>query len=242
VRRFATTGNPEANNVYAVRRDSRGVLWVGTRAGLCVVTGESIEKFRADGFSLDRPVYSILEDGRGRIWFGTDNGVVLWDGARARAFTRRQGFVGQETNRAAAIVDHEGRVWIGTDLGLSRYDEEFDTDPESLPLPLVSLLGVETARGFQALGTAPVTFPSGFNTLTLRFRGVSFIDEQALQYRCRLVGFDEDWSEPFGAARPEARYTNLPPGRFTFSVQASNTPGVWSPAVVSAPLRIRGPF
>lgn len=242
IRRYKSPDNPEADNVYTVLRDSRGAVWVGTRAGLCVVTGDRIEKFRANGFSLDRPVYAILEDGRGRMWFGTDNGVVLWDGAGARTFTRRQGFVGQETNRAAAITDHEGRVWIGTDLGLSRFDEEFDVAPDRIPPPLVSLLGVETSNGFLPLGGTPVALPSGLNTLTFRFRGVSFIDEQALRFRCRLEGFDADWSEPFGPARPEARYTNLPRGRYTFFVQASNMPGVWSPAVVSAPLLIRGPF
>ncbi len=242
VRTFISAGDPEADNVYALRRDSRGILWVGTRGGLCVVTGEKIESFAAAGFALRRPVYSILEDGRGRMWFGTDNGVVLWDGAKARVFTRRQGFVGQETNRAASIVDHAGKVWIGSDLGLSRYDEELDVDPASLPPPLVSLRDIETADGVQTLGSAPVSFPSGVNTLTFRFRGVSFIDEEALQFRCRLDGFDEDWNAPFGAARPEARYTNLPQGRYAFAVQASSTPGVWSEAVVSGPLFIRGPF
>lgn len=242
VRRLVSDGDPEADNVYSVRRDSRGVLWIGTRGGLCVAAGEKIASFAAAGFALRRPVYTILEDGRGRMWFGTDNGVVLWDGMKARTFTRHQGFVGQETNRAASIVDHAGKVWIGSDLGLSRYDEEFDVDPASLPPPLVSLRDVETADGIRPLGAAPVSFPSGVNTLTFRFRGVSFIDEEALRYRCRLEGFDEDWSAPFGAARPEARYTNLPRGRYRFAVQAASTADVWSRAVVSGPLLVRGPF
>lgn len=242
VRSVRSPSNPDANNVYSIRRDSRNVVWAGTRAGLCVVSGDAIELFRADGFALSRPVYSILEDGRGRMWFGTDNGVVLWDGARARAFTRRQGFVGQETNRAAAIVDHAGRIWIGSDLGLSRYDDRFDVEPESLPAPLVTLQSVEAADGVRTLGAAPLSFPTGINTLTFRFRGVSFVDEQSLRFRCRLDGFDTDWSQPISAARPEARYTNLPQGRYVFFVQASSTPGVWSPAAVSAALHIRGPF
>jgi signal transduction histidine kinase len=41
-----------------------------------------------------------------------------------------------------------------------------------------------------------------------------------------LEGFDRDWTE--AGARRTAYYTNIPPGRYTFRVQAANNDGVWN--------------
>jgi hypothetical protein len=43
-----------------------------------------------------------------------------------------------------------------------------------------------------------------------------------------LDGFDRDWTD--AGARRVAYYTNIPPGRYTFRVQAANNDGVWNTA------------
>lgn len=54
-----------------------------------------------------------------------------------------------------------------------------------------------------------------------------------------LEGFDEDWlaSERFR----RATYTNLPAGRYTFKVKASNNDGVWSQESAAIALRVTPP-
>ena len=49
---------------------------------------------------------------------------------------------------------------------------------------------------------------------------MSLLAPEKVQFRYRLEGYDEDWVQ--GGTRRSASYTNLPPGRYTFRVAASN--------------------
>jgi diguanylate cyclase (GGDEF)-like protein len=60
---------------------------------------------------------------------------------------------------------------------------------------------------------------------------------EQLQFRYRLEGYDPDWVE--GGTRRVANYTNLPPGRYTFHVQARNEDGVAGTHTARVALRLR---
>jgi signal transduction histidine kinase/CheY-like chemotaxis protein len=151
----------------------------------------------------------------------------------------REGLIGSETNRAAALLDSRGHVWIGTDRGVSVYREEFDRSP-GIP-PLVELLDVQTKSGRFPL-SEPVSLRHGANSVVFRFRAISFVDEARVRFRTRLEGFDPEWSAPEPHPRREIRYTNLPAGEYRFHLQAIDVRGDESEMVVSAPLVVRRPF
>jgi signal transduction histidine kinase len=58
------------------------------------------------------------------------------------------------------------------------------------------------------------------------YAGLSFTAPQKVRYRYMLEGFDRGWTE--AGARRSAYYTNIPPGRYTFRVQAANNDGLWN--------------
>jgi signal transduction histidine kinase len=58
------------------------------------------------------------------------------------------------------------------------------------------------------------------------YAGLSFTATQKVRYRFMLEGFDHAWTE--AGARRAAYYTNIPPGQYTFRVQAANNDGVWN--------------
>ena len=58
------------------------------------------------------------------------------------------------------------------------------------------------------------------------YAGLSFTAPQKVRYRYQLEGFDRNWTE--AGTRRAAYYTNVPPGRYTFRVQAANNDGVWN--------------
>ena len=86
---------------------------------------------------------------------------------------------------------------------------------------------VALSSGEQALGP-------GLRRVDLQFGGVSLTSPERLRFRYRLEGFDPGWLE-VGQDRL-AQYTNLPPGAYRFTVQAS-LGGEWGPP--SAPLELR---
>jgi PAS domain S-box-containing protein len=57
---------------------------------------------------------------------------------------------------------------------------------------------------------------------------VSLSDPEAIRFRYKLQETDKDWHE--AAAATPVIYRNLPPGSYHFSVEASDTNGVWSGA------------
>ena len=60
---------------------------------------------------------------------------------------------------------------------------------------------------------------------------------EQLRFRYHLEGYDTEWVD--GGTRRVAYYTNLPPGRYAFHVQARNEDGVASTVSPSVTLRLR---
>ena len=239
--RYKNPGRLESNNIFSVFTDSQERIWVGSLAGLYVVKEERLEFFQSDDFDIKRPVYTIVEDHKGRIWFGTDNGVIRWDGQDAEHFTVFQGLVGQETNRSAGLVDTKDQVWIGTDLGASCYRQEFDYGYKNLPPPIIELRHVDASGVIYPLLNSN-SFSSKNNTLIFHFYASSFIDENAISYRSRLLGFDKEWIPEYESHNRQIRYTNLPSGRYRFQIQGKNAFGKWSDIVTSSSIIIRKPL
>ena len=60
-----------------------------------------------------------------------------------------------------------------------------------------------------------------------------------MRFRHRLLGLDPTWIE---TRQTEAHYGGLPPGRFTFEVQAGTVPGKWHPATARIVFRVLPPW
>ena len=63
---------------------------------------------------------------------------------------------------------------------------------------------------------------------------------QRERFRYRLIGFDPDWN--YAGGRRSAWYTNLPPGYYTFTVQAENNDGIWNETGASFNFSLRPPL
>jgi len=243
---YRVPGENSANNVFALGSDLRGRLLVGTAAGLFTLDRQqaALKKYNENNFEIHDPVYFIVRDHRHRLWFGTNNGVVRWDGKKNKKYSLAEGLVGHETNRAAGIVDSKGRVWIGTNQGVSIYNEQFDDYINWQPKPKLRLLYLEVDH--RKIPIAPLNSPVQLNyktnTMIFHFRGISFLDENAVRFKHKLEGFDRDWSEEHYPFKQVIRYSHLQPGQYRFHLKVKNSLGVWSEAEISQPVVILEPF
>jgi signal transduction histidine kinase len=134
-------------------------------------------------------------------------------------------------SRETAVNSHhsawrtqDGHLWFATPKGLVEVDPaHFPVN--SVPPPVaVERFAVDDAE--QALHAADLKIPAGHNHFQFEYAGLSFAAPQKVRYRYKLEGFDHDWTE--ASTRRTAYYTNIPPGHYTFRVQAANNDGVWN--------------
>jgi len=236
--RILSAGTAAADNVYSVYKTADSTLYVGTYDGLYVESGGALVRSVAPGPTVDRPVYFIIEDHRRQLWFGTDNGVYRWDGKELSHFTVEEGLLGRETNRAGGFVDSKGHVWIGTDRGVSVFREEYDK--RRTVLPAVTLVSLQTADETFSLG-GTVSLAHLQNSFTVSFEPILFSSEEVTKIRSWLEGYEPGWSDSYVSPARMLRYTNLPPGKYVFHLQAAADGGPWSETVSSQPIIIRAP-
>jgi signal transduction histidine kinase len=84
--------------------------------------------------------------------------------------------------------------------------------------------------------TFPVRFPAHTSSVQIRYSAVSLSEPEAIHFRYKLRETDKDWHET-DSAEP-ASYRNLAPGSYHFSVDATDTNGVWSHKVATAEFTI----
>jgi len=227
------------SSTYTVFDGPGGAIWVATAGGLGLLDGDRIVPLGEHGPLIERPIYAMAADDQGSIWFGTDAGVYVWDGARLQQFNVREGLVGSEINRDAFKFDRLGRLWIGTDRGVSIHDGRLvDRSGAELGIWIEAL---ETGTGRHAADQT-LELPPGPGELVIHFRSASFLDEKRLRFRTFLEGFDSDWSEAQMRPYQSIRYTNLPPGSYTFHVQAVDLLGRTSGVASSQPIEVQAPF
>lgn len=92
----------------------------------------------------------------------------------------------------------------------------------------------QLAQGRQSLDLVDAMLEGGLpRNAVIDYSANDYCDPEQLQFRYRLTGFDQEWQEV--GTRRSAIYTNLPPGSFTFEVQARRPFERWGP---SAALRL----
>lgn len=65
----------------------------------------------------------------------------------------------------------------------------------------------------------------GSGNLEVAFTAASFVAPQLVRFRYRMYGLDKDWVT---ADARSARYANLPPGHYTFVVEAESPDQLWN--------------
>ncbi len=236
-----------SNIVTAIleRPDEPGILWIGTAEGglnrFDTAIG-SFERFgRREGLP-DLNIKSLLEDDLGRLWMGTGHGLVRFNPETrdVTVFTTADGLPEVDFGLFDAMSLEDGSFLFGTQRHLVRFRAE-DVEAGAFEAPVV-LTRVRAADRLLRLGPHPEAIRIAWEdrTLELGFAALNFSAPEHTRYRYQLVGFDHDWIE--SGDRRFATYTNLPPGRYTFRVQALSSSGVVSSEELAVPVEIVPPF
>jgi signal transduction histidine kinase/sugar lactone lactonase YvrE/ActR/RegA family two-component response regulator len=200
----------------AVTPDGR--LWLSAlQPGLWVADVSDADTLAAapvaDALLADTRFYFLRVDQRGRLWAGGGSGVDVLDHGTWARLTMRDGLLWDETNHGAFLADADGTVWIGAPVGLTHV-----LDPDQLLAPRNIQPVIADAQYGDTRVEAAATLPFQQATaLVLHFGVANNNAGHPVRFRYRLPGVDGDWVE---TAQHEVRYALLPPGQYTFEVQA----------------------
>lgn len=92
-------------------------------------------------------------------------------------------------------------------------------------VPPVHVEDVVVDRQAYAVGNG-LHLPSIKSELEIDYTAPSFATPQKIHFRYMLHGWDKIWHN--AGSRRQAFYNNLPPGKYTFQVIASNNDGAWN--------------
>lgn len=131
-----------------------------------------------------------------------------------------------DTQVQTLLEEANGIVWIGTDDGIVRWDPRVDVVSTGFSALVRRVADMQHhtlyggAAGWQASDAYGLTLPYAENSMRFEFAATDLRTPGTAQYRYRLDGYNTLWS-PWSRDR-YTNYTNLPPGRYTFRVQARN--------------------
>ena len=207
-----------ANSAFFLT-EHRGDLWAAGIRGIARIPVADLHPF-ATG-ALDRVRGEMLLNERGDPLSG------------------QQGYCCNGAGNAKGFRDGD-TLWLPSRDGVVALDTD-DIRKNAVP-PTVAIERVQAADDwFPAHALADTALPAEARDLSFEFTVLSFQDPKSIRVEYRLRGYDRDWRNADPLVR-DARYTNLPPGRYAFEVRGRNNAGVASPSTALLPFAIRPRF
>jgi ligand-binding sensor domain-containing protein len=229
--RYTTDQGLSSNSVNSIVEDKDGNLWFLTNNGLCKMKSPGNNKREKP--DPDHTKISLFT-----------------------TYLYADGFFGVGSHLNSMILDRNGNIWAGTGNRLTCYHPEGDI-PDTIP-PTIQLTGLAlfdekinwldlekkkdstfilnngsplkhfNFSGLTSWYNQPENLELAYynNYITFQFIGITTNRPKQVRYKYFLDGLDENWSSITN--KPEATYSNLPNGTYTFKVKAVNSEGFWS--------------
>ena len=231
---FTASDGLSSNVITALLPRSDGTLLIGTNGqGWNLWDGQHFSPVARTGLN-STTIHAILDDQHGHLWFATANGIARCDCDSSGGcsnwmeFGPADGLRGREmatNSHPSAWRSRDGWLWFATPKGLVAIDPaHFPVNTVPPPVALIRFAADDVDQPLHEADRLKVQ--AGHNHFQFDYAGLSFTAPQKVRYRYMLEGFDHDWTE--AGVRRAAYYTNIPPGSYTFRVQAANNDGVWN--------------
>lgn len=223
--------------VYSITEDASGSIWCATSSG-------SIYRFDRGMFnemgtiSPDEPsiTYSLNSSGP-YIVAVRQSGIELFDTRTNENLLLNSeiGISGIEADLNSTFRDEEGQIYITTQEGIILFNHE-DADITMKPRTVIETLSVFS----QPQGTQDeLVLGYDKNNISIIYSGMWFLSPEKVRYRVMLEGYDQDWKNTFDDV---ASYSSLPPGDFTFHVNAFLGEPLGTSSSSSVAFTIKSPF
>jgi ligand-binding sensor domain-containing protein/signal transduction histidine kinase len=234
-----------SNIIYHIVDDGVGNFWLGSLAGIWRVNKADLNRCadgstasvrtlnygKAEGLTSQscsggfQPGACTSADGR--LWFPTPKGLAIIDPVNATTNTLRPPVIIEEVLVNSIPLES---TRLATSVGVSDSGDCVVSNRQAVDArapPVSSAVGSRAESGGRAAANrpTPLELPAGSHQLEFRYTGLSFSAPDKVRFRFNLEGLESEWRE---VASRSYEYSYLPPGYYTFRVQACNNDGVWN--------------
>ena len=247
-RRFERPDGAPREPAQGLGFDPDGRVWIAQpgRLQAFAISGDALILQRSVAARDGLPAVAaggVLPDRGGRLWLTTPRGLVRVDATSGavRVFGLRDGLPSVEFGDRPGLVTREGLVVAASQRALVAFaPERLQGEVEA---PWLRIESVSLRRDGLPLAldpSGPLALHHDDREIHLVARVMSFAEPAAVRYRFRLLGYESEWVEQRG--RGERVFSQLPPGDFSFEVQASDRLGRWRGEPVRLALSVAPPW
>ena len=213
-----------------------GSVLAGTESGLVGWRMGRVQRMTTKNGLPCNFVITFIEDKEKRWWLYTRCGVVEFSDSEFQRWWANpntiiqnrvyDAFDGAQPNIGsfnAAATTPDGRVWFSSGVVVQMVDPSILSRKA---LPAQTYIESLVADRKESEAKPNLTVPPNPRDLQIDYTSPAFSIPQEVKFRYRLDGYDHDWHD--AGTRRQAFYTDLPPGKYSFRVIASNSDGIWN--------------
>jgi signal transduction histidine kinase/ligand-binding sensor domain-containing protein/DNA-binding response OmpR family regulator len=207
---------------------------------------------QADGLP-NSVIYGVLDDPSGNLWLSSNKGLICVNTDQPEKFKLydiENGLQSNQFNYKSAYKAKDGRFYFGGINGFnSFYPQELSKLKNQISPPVaitrLRLLDNSNEKLEQEIQTnlnkkKLIKLSHNTSSFTISFVSLSYISQSRNQYAYKLEGADATWTNAGNSKN--VTYVNLPPGKYTFKVKASNNDGLWNDVGTEISIEILPPF
>ncbi len=230
IKRYNANNGLIEDMVFNIYQDNDKTIWIATIGGLSMIKGDKITNFSKKEGLLDDKIFDVIEDSLGYLWLPTINGIlrikkkelILFsenklDKVFSVSFGKSDGMFDQQyVGASKALKLKNGNVALNTLSGISILNPAIASSVKSQQVLLIS--GISTESENYKNKPEKLILPSSNKYLQIDYSYIDFIHPNKVDFNYVLEPFDNEWQHA-GSER-FVRYTNIPPGDYTFRIKA----------------------
>lgn len=236
-----TFGNQKDESpIHYIMEDSEHALWFSTIGGGLVRLSpdrKSFKKYTTKNGLPSDVLFGILEDSNKQLWIGSNKGLICFDlrTKKIKVYTQDNGLITNQFNFNSACKDVDGKMYFGSVNGLIAFDPNDLNQKEVSPQTYFTGFQINNNEVGPGDDHSPLKKSISFtdtivlqphqNSFSIEFAALNFASPKATRYQYKMKGLDRSWT--YLNTNRKAYFTDLSPGRYTFTVKAHSNVGTW---------------
>ncbi|MFH0758894.1 MAG: two-component regulator propeller domain-containing protein [Bacteroidota bacterium] len=245
------------DDILSLCMSSNQKLWIGTSEGLSVLNlsykpYQFVHYTERNGMP-NNTVHGILEDAGGEIWISTNRGLSKFDVSQRifLNFNKRDGLQNSEYTDGAYFKNPVSNIlYFGGVEGLDWFNPQQIELSDNFPPIILGefrlnnslVMPADSTRILQRSlnNSSEIILKHNQNFFSISFTSLNYYNSHKCQFYYILEGFSKSWVE--AGEQRTAVFTNVPPGKYTLKIKATNEDGIYGPEIRKLSLIIRQPY